>query len=254
MMKIKIPTDKGNIAAVVNEPKEKTDRLAILCPGYLDSKDYDHLKILAEDLAKEGYTAVRFDPIGTWESDGDISDYTTTEYLKDVETVLNYMLKQNDFKNILIGGHSRGGKISMLYAAKDKRIKKIIAIMPSSVVHMFDDERIKAARETGFSVSKRDLPDDKNLTREFSVPISHFLDNKKYTILPVLNKIKAPLIIIAGELDQLEPPKDVKIIFDNANQPKKYILIKGVGHDYRKSKEEIRQVNNELLKALNFIN
>ena len=37
MEKIKIKSFKGNIAAAGHGPKGKTDMVAILCPGYLDS-------------------------------------------------------------------------------------------------------------------------------------------------------------------------------------------------------------------------
>lgn len=249
MKKIKIPSPKGNIAAVLHYPKNKTDKLAILCPGYLDSKDYNHLKTLAEDLTKLGYTAIRFDPIGTWKSDGNISDYTTTEYLKDVKEVLEYMLRKNNFKQILIGGHSRGGGISILYAARDKRVSEIIGIMASSVMSKNDDRVIEAKR-MGFSISHRDLPEDRNRKIEFKVPYSHFEDNLKYNGLKEIKEIKVPIILIAGELDKMVPAEKVKRIFDNANEPKKFILIPGIGHNYRKYSLQIKLVNNEIIKAL----
>lgn len=247
---IKIPTPKGNIAAVVHYPKNKTDKLAILCPGYLDSKDYDHLKTLAEDLAKEGYTVVRFDPIGVWESGGNISDYSTTEYLKDIEIVLNYMLKQNNFKHILIGGHSRGGMVSILYAARDSRISKVLGIMPSSLYMDKNDNRVLEAKKIGFSTSYRDLPENKDQKKEFSVPYSHFLDNLKYNRLKAVRGIKVPIILVAGELDKMSPAEKVREIFGNANEPKEFILIPGIGHHYRKNPSEIRLVDDEIIKAL----
>lgn len=252
MKKIKIPTPKGNIAAVVHYPKNKTDKLAILCPGYLDTKDYNHLKILAEDLVREGYTTVRFDPIGTWESDGDISDYTTSEYLNNVGTVLDYMLQQNNFKHILIGGHSRGGMVSILYAARDRRITEVLAIMPSRLYMRKTDERVIEAEKTGFSTSSRDLPEDSKLKREYRVPYSHFEDNLRYNVvrLDAVKSIEMPFIIAAGELDDLEPPESVREIYNNANEPKKFIVIKGIGHDYRHNPSEIRIVNSEILKTL----
>jgi len=253
MINIKIPTPKGNIAAVVHYSKNKTDKLAILCSGYLDSKDYDHLKILSEDLAKEGYTAVRFDPIGTWESDGDISDYTTTQYLVDIKNVLEYMLKQNPFKHILIGGHSRGGKVSILYATRDRRVSGVLGIMPSSLYMNKNDERVIEAKKIGFSISFRDLPEDKKQKREFRVPYSHFQDNLKYNSPKDVKKIKVPLILIAGELDKLVAPESVKEIFEKANEPKKFILIPGIGHDYRKNPSEVRLVNSKILEALELI-
>lgn len=253
MTNIKIPTIEGkNIAAFINHPLRKTDRLAILCPGYLDSKDYDHLKTLAEDLAKEGYTTVRFDPIGIWESDGNISDYTTTQYIKNIKIIVDIMLLQGNYKHILIGGHSRGGMVSILYAARDPKVSVVLGIMPSSLYMDKNDSRVLEAKKTGFSTSYRDLPENKNHKREFVVPYSHFLDNLKYNHLKLkaVRRIKIPLILIAGELDKMSPPEKVKEIFDNANEPKKFILIPGIGHNYRKNPLEIKLVNDEILRAL----
>lgn len=104
-----ILSTKGNLAVTVQYPNKQTDRLAILCPGYLDSKDYKHLVGLSKELSKQGYTVARFDPTGTWGSEGEILDYTTTQYLADIKNVFEYMLKENNFEHTLLGGHSRGG-------------------------------------------------------------------------------------------------------------------------------------------------
>jgi len=250
MKKIKIPNSKGeHISAVVHYPKTKTDKLAILCPGYLDSKDYAHLVELAKMLPTKGYTSVRFDPTGTWESDGDISEYKNTQYLEDIKSVLDFMLTQHEYKDILLGGHSRGGQLSILYAARDPRITTVLGIMPSSGPAPTGPMR-DAWKKTGVSISQRDLPDDKSKKREFHVPYSHAQDRDQYNVVKDVKKVTAPLIFIVGELDTIVPPEDVKEIFSNAHEPKKFILIPGIGHDYRHHNSEIEKVNNHILAAL----
>ncbi|MBM3257492.1 MAG: alpha/beta hydrolase [Candidatus Liptonbacteria bacterium] len=115
--KIQIPSSLGKkLVAAVHYPESQMDppageasKLAILCPGYLDTKEYPHLIELAKTLAEKGYTSVRFDPTGTWESEGDIAEYTTSQFLKDIQSVLEYMLRERSYEHILLGGHSRGG-------------------------------------------------------------------------------------------------------------------------------------------------
>jgi len=248
-MKIKtIPSTKGSLAVAVEYPENQTDRLAILCPGYLDSKDYKHLVGLSEELSKKGYTVVRFDPTGTWESEGEISDYTTTQYLVDIKSVLEYMLKENTYTNILLGGHSRGGQVSLLYAARDKRISLVLGIMPSSGPMV--GRRREEWKETGISISQRDLPNNKGEKREFRVPFSHVEDRDKYDVVGDVKNIKVPIILIAGELDDLVLPEDVKEIFDNANEPKKFITIASIGHDYRHNDEEVKIVGEKIIENL----
>jgi len=249
-VKTKMQSFKGNIAAVIHYPKEKTKQLAILCPGYLDSKDYKHLVKLAEALSQKGYTAVRFDPTGTWESEGSISDYTTTQYLEDIKNVFEHMLQKEDYKYILIGGHSRGGQLSVLYAARDPRVSLVLGIMPSSGRTMIG-QRYEEWKKNGVSVSYRDLPNNKKEQKEFRVPFSHAEDRDKYNVVEDVKLIKIPTIFIAGELDETVLSEYVKEIFDNANEPKKFIIIPGIGHDYRQNDDEIVIVNEEILKQLN---
>ncbi len=217
--KRKIPSTKGNLDAVVQYPEKSTKRLAILCPGYLDSKDYKHLVGLSGELSKKGYTVVRFNPTGTWESEGEISDYTTTQYLEDVKNVLDCMLKENAYTHVLLGGHSRGGQVSLLYAARDARVSLVLAIMPSS----------------GPVTGRR---------REFS----HVEDRDKHNVVEEVKKITVPVILIAGELDEVVLPEAVKKIFDNANEPKKFITIPGVGHGYGHNDEQVKIVDQKIME------
>jgi len=248
--KITITSPNGkSLAAAVHYPDKVSEKLAILCPGYLDSKDYQHLINLAEDLAEQGYTVIRFDPMGTWKSEGDISDYITTQYLEDIKNVLEYMLQQTDYKHVLLGGHSRGGMVSILYAARDPRISLVLGIMPSSGRTMAGGRR-EEWKETGFSISKRDLPENRNGKREYRVPYSHVEDRDKYNVVEDVKQVKVPIILIAGELDELVLPEYVKEIFDEANEPKRMVIIEGIGHDYRHNLSEIKKINKTILNLL----
>jgi len=215
----------------------------------LDSKDYLHLEMLAEKLAGLGFTVVRFDPTGTWESDGDIEDYTTSQYLQDIQSVLEYMLADGEYTYILLGGHSRGGQVSFLYAAHDTRISCVLGIMPStgSMVGKKRDEW----EYSGIHVSKRDLPDDPQKTREFLVPFSHVLDRDKYSALEAVREINIPIICVAGGEDVIVPAQQVRELYNNAHDPKIYIFLQEIGHDYRSFSDQISSVNGKIVEVLN---
>ena len=236
------------IAAVIHRPKQRTEKLVILCPGNLDSKDYPHLIDLAEKLTERGYTAVRFDPTGTWDSGGDVSQYTVTQYLDDIRCVLEHMLAEHTYTDILLGGHSRGGQLSIFYAARDPRISTVLGIMPASLPA--DGKARENWEKSGIRISKRDLPFGKDGEKEFKLPFSHVLDRDKYNAITDAGKTKARMILVAGETDDAIPPSQVQNIFNHANEPKKFLVIKGIGHDYRHSLTEIDTVNKEILKAL----
>jgi pimeloyl-ACP methyl ester carboxylesterase len=249
IIKRKIESPKGGIAISIHKPDMGTDKLAILCPGYLDSKDYAHLVALANMLAARGYVAVRLDPTGTWESGGEISDYTTTQYLEDIRTVLEFMLGEDDFKQVLLGGHSRGGQLSILYAARDNRISTVLGIMASTGKPYSDDDEEKWEKE-GVRISQRDLPSDRERRKEFRVPFSHALDKNRYNGFEDIIKIHAPVILIAGELDDLVTPEETRELFDKANEPKKMAVIANIGHNYRLNDNEIEIVNGKISELL----
>ncbi len=247
---IKIPSPKGDIAAVVHRPDELTDKLAILCPGYLDSKDYDHLVGLAHDLTAKGYTVARFDPIGTWESGGEIADYTTGECLENMKAVLEYMLKARAYKQILAGGHSRGGFIAMLYALREPRISAALAIMPPcSLIRRGNEWKMEEWKKTGFKTSKRDVPNSSDY-KTFTVPYSQVLEGAKFNVLEEIGQLKVPVVLVAGELDRVITPAEVESIYQQANEPKQLIVLPGIGHDYRHRLEEIKKVNEQILASL----
>ncbi len=249
MESIKISNSNGqNIAAVIHRPATKTEKLAVLCPGYLDTKDYMHLTMLASDLADRGYTSVRFDPTGTWESEGDISEYLTSQYLKDVRSVLEYMLKESEYTNVLLGGHSRGGQISILYAARDTRVSQVLGIMPSS--GPVEGKRREEWKEAGVSNSTRDIPGNDTDRKAFSVPFQHVLDRDQFDALADVKKITVPIVLIAAEFDVSVPPEDVKELFESANEPKKFVFLEGMDHEYRHKPEEIKKVNRLALETL----
>ena len=80
------------------------ERLALLLPGRLESKDYAHLQSHAAYLAGRDYYAVAFDPPGSWDSPGGIQAYTVTNYLQAVRELIEYYGN----KPTLLLGHSLG--------------------------------------------------------------------------------------------------------------------------------------------------
>ncbi len=248
--RIKNSADK-DIAAVIHYPEPPTDRLAILCPGYLDTKDYPNLVKLAKTLVLCGCTVVRFDPSGTWGSEGSISDYLTSQYLDDIRSILEYMLGQKNYAHIILGGHSRGGMVSILYAAQDPRISLVLGIMPSSG-RPLTPPQLEEWERNGFSISLRDIPGSSE-QKEFKVPYAYIIDRNNFNVVEEVKKVHVPIILMAGELDDIVPQEDVKRIFDQANEPKRFVLLNGIGHDYRRNPTEIDTVNEMTRKNVGSI-
>ena len=96
--------------AVYTKGNPNSAKLALVLPGRLDTKDYVHMRSHVNYMASKGYFALSFDPPGTWESPGDITLYTMTNYLK----AINELIDHFDNKPTFVMGHSRGASMAIL--------------------------------------------------------------------------------------------------------------------------------------------
>jgi len=68
--------------------------------------------------------------------------------------------------------------------------------------------------------------------------------------LDEIKNVSANIQLIAGELDDLIPPKDVQLIYDKANNPKSISVVPKIGHDYRQNIEQIQTINKIIIEHL----
>lgn len=114
--------------------------------------------VLADYLTRNGIGVLRFDDRGTNLSKGDFSTATTFDFANDVEAAVEY-LKSNqhaDIKNIGLIGHSEGGIIAPIVAARNKSVAFIVLMagtgIPGGELLLLQQELI--ARGMGTSESE----------------------------------------------------------------------------------------------------
>lgn len=219
--------------------KQNSPRFAIILPGRLDSKDYPHITSHAQSLADHEYLAVSFDPPGTWESPGPIEDFTTTNYLKAVNELIEYYGN----KPTLLVGHSRGGAVAQL-ASTNPAVTAVILLMAS---YEFASEPNKEDLERGYILEYRPFPPNSKETgkKEYKLPLSYIEDGKKYLPYTVLKKFKGPKLLISATHDEWTEPEEVVEVFEQLSEPKMYFEIDSP-HDYKDNPEVIAEVNQKI--------
>jgi pimeloyl-ACP methyl ester carboxylesterase len=232
--------------AVYQQGNGEAKNLALVLPGLLDTKDYPNMKAHVDFLASKGFYAISFDPPGTWQSSEDIHEYTMTNYL----AAIDELIAQQGNKPTLLVGHSLGGLIATLAAAKSPHVTAFVAIMsPASLVREENGELRAVGRtleqweQDGTRPSDRDLPEDSTKTKHFELPFSFAEDAQKYSSLEGLKNLTKPKLFIAGKADTKITPVMVNTTFDAAAEPKQYVEIES-DHDYRRSPELIEEVND----------
>lgn len=134
---ITIKVNKLSLSGVLHLPEKvvfKKTPLIVILHGFIGSKVGEHRLFVkaARYFSDIGYAVFRFDFSGCGESDGDYANVTVTKQLSEVQAVLNELstIAEVDANNIILIGHSLGGAIASLTAAKDNRIAKLILWSP----------------------------------------------------------------------------------------------------------------------------
>lgn len=225
--------------AVNSKGNSNAAKIAIVLPGRLDTKDYTCFDSHIDYLSGKGFFALSFDPPGTWESKGSIDLFTTTNYIKAVDELIEYFGN----KPILLMGHSRGGTVSILAGANNLHVIGIVPVMATYGEPTPPDEE---SLKKGIKMSYRDLPPGTEKTkeqREFAMPINYFIDGQKYNVVSILQKCTKPKLVFYGTDDEFTTPEKVKEVFETIPEPK-MIHELNANHDYRYYPEIIDEVNN----------
>jgi len=230
--------------SVYSKGKIGADKLALVLPGKLDTKDYSHMRSHVDFLSGKGYFALSFDPPGTWESDENISLYTMSNYLKAINEIIEYYGNKPTF----LVGHSRGGSMAMLAGTRNRYVTHFASIMSyatfSPNIHKhFPDTGWK---DKGYEINIRDTPSGyKTKSRTFKLPYAFLEDEVQYDMLDDLGKCKKPKLFIAGSRDITVKPEVVQNEYDLSSEPKEIYTIDS-DHDYRKEGHLIEEVNEIL--------
>jgi pimeloyl-ACP methyl ester carboxylesterase len=223
-------------------------KLAIVLPGRLDTKDYGSMRSHVDFLANLGFHALSFDPPGTWESPGGIELFTTTNYIKAVNELIEYF----NHKPTFLMGHSRGGSVTILAGTANP---SVFAIAPVMATYGEPSSPNPEAVRTGIQKSHRDLPPGDTKTKdqkEFALPISYFKDGEKYNVIAALKGCTKPKLLFYGTNDSFTKPEKLEEVFEAIPEPKALHKL-NTDHDYRYHPEIIEEINKVLADFLSKI-
>jgi pimeloyl-ACP methyl ester carboxylesterase len=230
-----IKTKSFNLA-VFQKGLLDSKKLALVLPGRLDTKDYPHMRSHVNFLASKGYLAISFDPPGTWESKGDLSIFTTTNYIKAIRELINYFGN----KPTLLVGHSRGGSIAIIAGIKFQEVEKFISIMGKA---SYKNDKYPEWERNGTKLHVRDAPLDYNeKTKSFDLSYEFVKESWRYDPTNNLKKCKKPKLFIAGIKDNMVDKSIVHELYNISSEPKQIHIIDSE-HDYRKDEKIIQEVN-----------
>ncbi len=190
----------------------------IIGHGVTGNKDRPFLVALAEALDLAKITNLRFSFAGNGNSEGDFASATISKEVEDLGAVLDKFSSQT----VCYIGHSMGGAVGLLRASQDKRIQLLVSL--AGMV------RTKKFAETEFG---QEIPDQGFMWDEPSCPLSQdYMDDlcDINTLENIANQIRIPWLLVHGTVDDVVLMDDSETVFDNANNPKKLVVINDADH------------------------
>lgn len=192
--------------------------IVLIGHGVTGNKDRPFVVALAEGFAKAGITTLRFSFSGNGTSAGKFTQSTVSKEVEDLGAVINAVQDNS----ICYVGHSMGGAVGVLRAAKDSRIKALVSL--AGMVHT------KAFAEREFGMVK---PGEGFMWDDTNCPLSQDYMDDMASIGSVIDeapKIKVPWLLVHGTEDDVVPIQESREIFARANEPKQFVELKGANH------------------------
>ncbi len=124
---LSLPSGQGPIPAVIllsgSGPQDRDEAISVI-PGFAP------FKWIAEYLATQGIAVLRYDDRGTAKSTGKFDAGTSADFANDAEAALKYLLERPEIDRKKIGflGHSEGGMLAAMVAARNPNVAFVISM------------------------------------------------------------------------------------------------------------------------------
>lgn len=126
--------DGYTLRGLYTTPDGEFSKLVVMLHGFTGHKNENgyFFKYLSWELANNGIASLRFDFMGSGDSDGYFKDFTLDTLLSDASCIIDEGVILNHHKNIILLGFSMGGAIaSRISLRKNSLIEKMILASPA---------------------------------------------------------------------------------------------------------------------------
>jgi pimeloyl-ACP methyl ester carboxylesterase len=231
-----IPASGFNLAGTVSKPAASAGKRspAVVLVAGSGSFDRDETVAgipifgqLAGALADAGFVVLRYDKRGVGQSGGRIETAGLADYADDLRAAVKHMAGRKDVdpKRIAVVGHSEGGGVALLEAAKDGRIAALVVMGAPGVVGsdvvLAQQKRILDRSNLSESDKQARIELQKRIHEAVitgkgweSLPpeFRRQVDNPEFQSIltfdpaKIMPRVRQPLMILQGTLDtQVEP-------------------------------------------------
>lgn len=211
----------------------------VICHGFKGFARFAFFPLLAEKLAEAGITAITFDFSGSGIGE-DRENFTNplafthntfTRELDDIEAVVAEARVHGWIGGGYgLMGHSRGGGMAVLHAARDSDVKALVTWAAISHVNRWPPEFVADWRQRGYI----DIP---NARTGQTIPVSNELlreieelGESRLNIAAAAERVRAPWLIIHGDADETVPMSEAQHLAAISGSTSRLSVIEGGNH------------------------
>jgi uncharacterized protein len=250
----------------------------VLCHGYTGIRSL-YLPDNARVLAAAGYAVLTFDYKGWGDSEGPKSRLAPYSRAADAQAALTFLGAQPEVDPARLGlyGTSYGGATVVWVAAVDPRVKCVVAVVGigngarwmrsvrrpdeyQDLLARAAEDRVRRALTGVSDLADRNdilLPDRQsaelgaaarrdNPAAVTAVPLEFVDDTLGFNPEWVVDRIAPrPILFITTDDDRLVPPQESEALHARAGEPKKLVVLNGLGHYEIYAGKGFRQVMDE---------
>lgn len=219
--------DGRRISATLATAHAPTDKVVILCHGFLGSKDNWTNRTVADRLSELGIASLRFDFFGHGQSDGDLKDLLLTTLIAQTESVMALMRGQG-YRQIALLGSSFGGLVATLAAAKHSSLAALalrcpVGDFPALLRRQFGNAGIELWRRLGqVPPSVAPIP----------VHFRFFEDCERHNAHHAAQALRVPTILVHGDRDEVIPVTQSEELYRHIRAEKALHVIPGADHRF----------------------
>lgn len=229
------------VSAIVNLPPGGTDKIAVLCHGFLSSKTSSTNKALTRLLIDQGIGTCGFDFFGQGESDGPFEQITTTLGVQQAQAAIDIM-KQKGYRRIGLMGSSFGGLVSILTASQRTDLACLALKCP--VVDFAEELRLEFGDEEMARWKATDtIPNIMGGPDRIRLRYTFYEDALHQIAYDPARSISAPTIIVQGDKDEHVPLHQSRQLYEMLQVEKHLEMLPGADHQFTKGEDFNRMTN-----------
>jgi uncharacterized protein len=208
---------------------------------------YRPFRQIAERLAECGVATLRLDDRGVGASTGDASAATAEDTAADADAALAFLRGRPEIDPRRVGliGHSYGGEIAPMVAARDRAVAAIVLLagparpfretMRYQHRYRIEDDPGLAPADREKALAEAMIQQEANVKASTEAWRRSIQDRDP---LPTARRLRMPVLILQGSTDRAVPPEDAvlleRAIREGGNRRVERRLFPGVNHHFQR--------------------